>query len=346
MKSKEKGKSENDIEYNCVEYDVKLTDEIWKKLTDWIGRGSFGIAYDKLSFLFNKLEHEHNAEKKNTFFLETLDLYREKILLYYTYDKFPEAKMDYVNFSVDIYRRDVQHLFPLIFNPHLYVSWVPRRLNPNKVIGSRKELYVKDWQEFIELYNKIPPDEIEDWSPFRMLLANSDYYGLPWWTSEKIAAIFADIVIYWELHKLFKKSQEHEKTKAVDNSNSPQSLKVKPGITEKLNNDLKENGYFNLQMIKELPLGSQERIIALLINNDIPYQIAFLEYTGFINHLKKEYCQTQIELFQFLSEMLDTSPRNVRGNVNVLNEYSKENKKRFKAHSYKVIVKNDYQKLK
>jgi hypothetical protein len=346
VKSKEKGKSENHIEYNCVEYDVKLTDEIWKKLTDWIGRGSFGIAYDKLSFLFNKLEHEHNAEKKNTFFLETLDLCREKVLQYYTYDKFPEANMDYVNFSVDIFRRDVQHLFPLIFNPHLFVSWAPRRLNPQKVIGSRKELKLKDWQEFIKLYNQIPPDEIKDSDNIPKLLEKSDYYERPWWTNEKIEAIFADIVIYWELHKLFKKSQENEKPKTEDNSNSPQSYKVKPRITEKLYNDLKKNGYFNLKMIKELPLGSEDRIIDLLIQNDTPYQIAFLEYTGFIKHLKKEYCQTQKELVQVLSEMLNTTTRTVQGNIHVLNEYSKEDKERYTAHKYKDTVENDYQKLK
>lgn len=128
-----------------------------------------------------------------------------------------------------------------------------------------------------------------------------------------------------------------EKTISTDREIQANSTKLKAV--------LKKYGFFDLKMVFGLPKESTEKVIEFLISNELPYQISMINFLGFIKHLEKEYF-TKVEVYRFLAEILSTTERAVKGNCNVLNESSKENKKRYTSYLYNKTVQKDYQKLK
>ncbi len=113
--------------------------------------------------------------------------------------------------------------------------------------------------------------------------------------------------------------------------------------TQRLKKKLNEYGFFNLKLVTEI---DKDKLISLLVESNLPYQIAMLDYLGFLKHLGKEYSCTKAELYKLVSDILNTPERPVKGNILVLNPISKENKKRYTAHLTKEKAENDYYKLK
>jgi hypothetical protein len=62
--------------------------------------------------------------------------------------------------------------------------------------------------------------------------------------------------------------------------------------------------------------------------------------------LKAEHFKSDTKLFKVVSEWFEVGQRRVKGNIYVLNEISKENRKRYTADQHKQTVQNDYEKLK
>ena len=104
------------------------------------------------------MEHEHRIEKKNAFLLDTLDTAQESVLNYFPRHKFPDAKMDFVNFKVEIFRKDILYLFRSIFNTYPDISWEHGRIDPDKVSSKWMELYTEDWEKIGRFYN-LPIEE-------------------------------------------------------------------------------------------------------------------------------------------------------------------------------------------
>jgi hypothetical protein len=117
--------------------------------------------------------------------------------------------------------------------------------------------------------------------------------------------------------------------------------------TDELNfkNTLKEVGFFNLKMVKYLPKESIEKLIGFIFSGTFPYQIAMLDYLGFIKQFEKD-CITRTELYKQLGIILSVTDRLVQGNINILLPYSKGNKALYTSYTHKERVENDYQKLK
>lgn len=113
---------------------------------------------------------------------------------------------------------------------------------------------------------------------------------------------------------------------------------------ERLTGELKKYGFFELELIKELP--SKGKLLEILGDNKVPYKIAMLEFLGFINHLEDEYCNSKTDLWKLLSEIISIPERTAKGHVNALNDFSNEDKKKYTSHIHKENVKKDYQKLK
>jgi hypothetical protein len=213
-----KGKLNKDIENDCIEYNVKLTSELWKEIIDRIGRESYVNSIEKLPYYLNTVEHEHSMEKKNAFLIETLTNYKEKILKYYTIDRFPKANMDYNNIKVEVFRRDIEYLFPVLFNAKLYTNWAPRISNPKKVIGSFKDINIVDLEKFRKLLRE-PFEEIAEPEFDNKPHKKNDNNNEPISLIEKLGEIFGDIVIYTELHKLLKNSQNTDRPKEENLTN-------------------------------------------------------------------------------------------------------------------------------
>ena len=64
-----------------------------------------------------------------------------------------------------------------------------------------------------------------------------------------------------------------------------------------------------------------------------------------LSTLPAEASLTKAELNKFLAKNFNTTDRSVKGNINVLDVYSKEDKERYTAHLFKEKVKEFYQTL-
>ena len=71
-----------------------------------------------------------------------------------------------------------------------------------------------------------------------------------------------------------------------------------------------------------------------------------VEYLGFIKHLKAEHFTTDYKLFKAVANWFEVDERAVKGNIYVLNEFSKENRTRYTADQQKQIVQKNYEVLK
>lgn len=86
---------------------------------------------------------------------------------------------------------------------------------------------------------------------------------------------------------------------------------------------------------------SLDEAYSVLMENDAPFQIAFLNEAGFIKSVEKVQSKTKASLHKIIAAALNCPERTVKGNLNVLNPVSKENRKRYTAHLHL----SDVQKL-
>ena len=118
--------------------------------------------------------------------------------------------------------------------------------------------------------------------------------------------------------------------------------------TDKLKNTLSKYRFLSLPKVKDLTPQQQEQLIVLLSSNKLPYQIAMIDYLGFIKYLEKEHFQAKYKLNKELSKWFDSDKdgRAVKANISCLLGNSTENKNRYTAHLHKETVQKDYEKLK
>ena len=120
---------------------------------------------------------------------------------------------------------------------------------------------------------------------------------------------------------------------------------VDPTKADDLKVKLTKYGFFSLAAIKVLDDANKDKLIETLALNDLPYSIAMFEHLNFLKKLEDDI-PTKKELHEVIAKWFNTGPRQVKGNINVLNSYSTENKNRYTAYKYKKIVINDYNQLK
>ena len=123
----------------------------------------------------------------------------------------------------------------------------------------------------------------------------------------------------------------------------PQQTETK---TDKLKAELGKYGFFELLKVKQLSEPNKQSLVELISTNDLPYSIAMVEYLGFIKHLKAEHFTTDYKLFKAVANWFEVDERAVKGNIYVLNEFSKENRKRYTADQQKQTVQKNYEVLK
>jgi hypothetical protein len=140
----------------------------------------------------------------------------------------------------------------------------------------------------------------------------------------------------------FKKVLEYCQQK-IDAIEAPRQTETK---TDKLKAELSKYGFFELPKVKQLSEPNKQRLIELISTNDLPYSIAMVEYLGFIKHLKVEHFTTDYKLFKEVANWFEVAERAVKGNIYVLNEFSKENRTRYTADQQKQTVQKNYEALK
>jgi len=123
----------------------------------------------------------------------------------------------------------------------------------------------------------------------------------------------------------------------------PQQAEMK---TDKLKAELGKYGFFELSKVKQVSEPNKQSLVELISTNDLPYSIAMFEYLGFLKSLKAEHFTTDYKLFKAVAKWFDVDERAVKGNIYVLNEFSKENRTRYTADQQKQTVQKEYEKLK
>lgn len=141
-------------------------------------------------------------------------------------------------------------------------------------------------------------------------------------------------------------AEAQKQSESQNDFNSALSVEDNPQKRLRLRNELKLNGFDELDLVKCLSIGSYDTLMDFICSNKVPYKIAMLDYLGFIRHFTKKYGLGKKELCEKLGRMLLTSSRTIQGNINVLYSSTGENKKLFTSHSYINTVKEDYQKVK
>ena len=115
---------------------------------------------------------------------------------------------------------------------------------------------------------------------------------------------------------------------------------------QKLRSDLNARDFYKLKLVKELSDPAKEKLIWFINNNELPYQVAMFDFLGFIDFYEKEYGYSRVVIYRKIAEILTVSPRMVKGNYLVLQDFSKEDRKRYTSYKYREQVIKDYQMLK
>ncbi|MCA6361698.1 MAG: hypothetical protein IM638_01555 [Bacteroidetes bacterium] len=115
---------------------------------------------------------------------------------------------------------------------------------------------------------------------------------------------------------------------------------------EKLSKIFAQHGFNELDKVKNLSEPNKIKLVELIAQNKIPYIVAMLDFLGFFTLLKKDYFGSDDKLYKSMSKWFDCDERAIKGNKAVLNEISKEDRKRYTADQQKETVKKDYEKLK
>lgn len=147
---------------------------------------------------------------------------------------------------------------------------------------------------------------------------------------------------------LYRYEYELNKLRIVISNNEVQTLHPQQTETktDKLKAELAKFGFFELPNVMQLSEPSKQRLVEFISTNGTPYSIAMFEYLGFLNHLKAEYFAENCKLHKAVANWFGVTERAIKGNISVLNEYSKEDRTRYTANQQKQTAQNDYQKLK
>jgi hypothetical protein len=114
---------------------------------------------------------------------------------------------------------------------------------------------------------------------------------------------------------------------------------------KKLYSFLSKYGFFGMTKTMALTDHERRKLIELLISNDLPYCIAMLGYLGLFDYLSLNHTKTKKELHKLLARGFDCNERVIKGNINCLLDYSKEDRARYTSHLYKETVKEDFNNL-
>lgn len=117
---------------------------------------------------------------------------------------------------------------------------------------------------------------------------------------------------------------------------------------DKLNNVLTSHGFYDLPLVKSLPVQNRVKLLDLLYNNKLPYQVALLSHLGFIDYLQQHHFSAKFKMYKELSKWFnsDKEGRAIKANISTLLKNTTEDKGRYTAHLHIKEVENDYQKLK
>src|SRR5574344_942612 len=134
---------------------------------------------------------------------------------------------------------------------------------------------------------------------------------------------------------IFKASLTVGSTNAIVEDKNPISVSMLQTKSELLKSKLSEFGFFNLSKIKILSPDKQILLVEKMVAKGIPYTIAMFEYVEFFKHIDFEHFSKISDRNKEVADWFNTDERSIRGNKNVLDKGTTENKNRYTAHLHK-----------
>lgn len=150
---------------------------------------------------------------------------------------------------------------------------------------------------------------------------------------------------------LIEKFEEVQKELSILSGNNFSKIVIEQYEKKKSNllrAKLEQYGFYNLPMVLSLDEAGQARLVDLICESSIPYNLALFDYLGFIKYLQSEYFGTKSKMYVELAIWFhsDKSGRAIKGNLSTLSSKSTENREKYTAHLHKETVIFDYEKLK
>jgi len=137
----------------------------------------------------------------------------------------------------------------------------------------------------------------------------------------------------------------------IQRLNSPETVPNKEDYKKQsIYKIFEELGQYNISQFLIQEGYKVETILELILNNSGPdfisYIIALLYEARYIDYLRNEFFTSNEERNEALSKILGLYPRAIKGNINVLNPRSEDDRTKYKSHEYQQKIKNDLLGLK
>lgn len=211
------------------------------------------------------------------------------------------------------------------------------KVSPDTLYGANASQYVKDIH--INYFHNKYKGGHEGWAfvkrffPFLITHKEISEFG---YFSGIVSRVEEQIEKYPRLFATFDKCEHNLE---------PQQTETK---TDKLKVEQGKYGFFELPKVKQLSEPNKQSLVEMISKNGLPYSIAMFEFLGFLKHIEDEHFKTKYKLNKEISKWFnsDKEGRAVKGNISSLSVKSKEDKRKYTAHTHKETVKTDYQKLK
>lgn len=182
---------------------------------------------------------------------------------------------------------------------------------------------------------------------------NSSYYCMQWIESnigEEHRSI--SLLCSKEIDSILAAEEENTTVDAIALSGdtieeSPSlNIQVEQTSSDQVKAELiKYNFNHFLEHAKKFTAEQIARIYVYILDKEIPVKIALLKEVGYLDYFKKEYCQgNATKRDKLMGSILMATPRRIKGNINVLNIKTKEDKDQYTSHKYtedvKEVIKN------
>lgn len=146
------------------------------------------------------------------------------------------------------------------------------------------------------------------------------------------------------LKKWFKSEKNFiEEIAPFTNKQIEPKAKYEPTKAQILENKLNQYNFDSLDKVTE---NNKTSLINKIANSDLPMQIAYLDYLGFINHLNNNHSSSGVALHKLIADILKTTERAVRGNINGIRNIKSTDRKRYTAYQHQENVEKHYATLK
>jgi len=192
----------------------------------------------------------------------------------------------------------------------------------------------------------IPTKEIPDFNYFKKGMSKDEIKDLPklrFLDKEKLLFPF-DFFCSYRFKAMLKEKLANSEAVHLTQGKQQELASSSHLGTDNLEKAFEEQGLWELPITQKMNHSARATLINNIRNSDLPLQIALLSAIGFTESKNHPKIRTNVGVYEMIARLLGTNSRTIKGNINVLNSNSKEDKKRYTSHLHQQraqeIIKN------